>query len=255
MIDGFDYNDSAEVQARVMPILRKLTPHSVDGFRKIRLGGNNDGAYITLDDFEGITRAYSLGINDDVKWDLEIAARGIHLYQYDHTIESPPFVHEMFHWERVGIEGVASDAPDLDTLENLMRRNGHWMTGDMILKCDIEGHEWEMLANASPDCLLQFRQIILEMHAFQELHRTDFCALVKRAFDNLTAAHRVIHVHGNNNTAYSVVGGIALPAALEFTFVRKTDRTLRYSNEIFPTHLDMPCWPHRADYALGTFTF
>jgi hypothetical protein len=73
-----------------LSVLRPLRPHRVDGLDKVRLGRFFDGGYVMLDAFDGVLAAYSLGINDDVSWDLDMAARGVPVFQYDHTIEAPP---------------------------------------------------------------------------------------------------------------------------------------------------------------------
>lgn len=253
VIDGFRYNDSPSVQEKALEILRMLKPVAVDGFKKIRTGRIGDGGYVMLDDFEGIHAAYSLGICDDVSWDLEFAERGINIYQYDHTINALPQEHPRFHWFKIGIG--TEKVGDLDCLPNLMKANGHEHAHDLLLKCDIEGAEWEMLATMTPAQLAQFRQITLETHGWGDLANPTFADLICRAISNLAAVHKLIHVHGNNCTALTVVGGIAVPAAMEMTFIRAADKTLSPSTETFPTELDQPCWPHRADYHLGTFRF
>lgn len=43
-----------------------MEPYELVGFEKIRVGRNNDGGYVMVDDFDGIEAAYSIGINDDV---------------------------------------------------------------------------------------------------------------------------------------------------------------------------------------------
>ncbi|NTG85875.1 hypothetical protein G6L15_06900 [Agrobacterium rhizogenes] len=253
VIDGFRYNDSPSVQENVLKILKLMEPVAVEGFYKVRTGRNGDGGYVMLDDFEGIEAAYSLGICDDVSWDLQFADRGIEIYQYDHTIDALPESHPRFHWFKTGIGSERTES--LDSLPNLMKANGHEHSRDLLLKCDIEGAEWDMLATMTPTQLSQFRQITLETHGWGDLENPAFADKAYRAIANLTAGHKLIHVHGNNCTALAVVGGIAVPAAMEMTFIRAADKQLYPSTETFPTTLDQPCWPHRADYHLGNFRF
>ena len=42
----------------------------VEGFDYIRVGRDNDGGYVMVNDFDDVKNAYSCGINDDVSWDL-----------------------------------------------------------------------------------------------------------------------------------------------------------------------------------------
>jgi hypothetical protein len=251
--DGFNYDESLIVQKRVLEVLKSLAPKTVEGFNKIRVGAEGDGGYVMLDDFEHLDAAYSLGINDDVTWDSAIALHNIDIYQYDHTIDALPIRNDRFHWYKKGI--ASKKEGDLDTLPNLMRDNGHENSRELLLKCDIEGHEWDMLSHISTDQLAQFRQIVLETHGWSHMDREDFAINIEKSISNLTSSHSLIHVHANNCASFSIVGGVPLPAVMEMTFVRTCSYTLSTSVEIFPTILDAPCDRGRADFRLGNFRF
>lgn len=255
MIDGFAYTDAAEHQERILSILRLLRPFEAVGSRKIRLGRDYDGGYVMLDDFDGICAAYSLGIKDDASWDSEIAERGIEVFQYDHTIDAPPATHPLFHWKRTGICGVGEETEPYDSLPNIMQANAHHNGNDLILKMDIEGAEWSVFGSMPAPLLATFRQIVCEFHGFQHVTDEAFYLRALGAARNLSRHHRVVHVHANNNTAFAIVGGVPVPACLELTFARIEDHPLEPSREMFPTPLDMPCFPGRADYQLGRFEY
>ena len=251
--DGFVYDVTVEAQARAQRILAHLEPQQVAQFTKIRVGNAGDGGYVMLNDFHGIEAAYSLGINDDVTWDRHMADLGIDVYQYDHTISRLPEAHERFHWFKTGI-GITKQGI-YDTLPNLMQANGHAASTELLLKCDIEGSEWEMLRALSHNQLRQFRQIVLETHGWQMLSERDTILPIEAAIANLAVSHRLVHVHANNHAAYALVGGIPLPAVLELTFVRIDDKAFSASDETFPTPLDQSCRPGTPDYRLGHFRF
>jgi hypothetical protein len=255
-LEGFDftYSDDATTSKIVLEALRMLCPHRAAGYSKIRLGRNNDGGYVMLDDFDGIDAVYSLGIKDDVSWDLEIANRGLPVYQYDHTIDALPQSHALFHWSKTGIGGARSDGL-LKPLHLLMQENGHMSGRDLILKCDIEGAEWEMLSTIPQYAIRKFRQVLIETHGYGDLADPDFAQKCVNGLRALTESHKVIHVHGNNNSAYCIVGGAPVPTSLELTLARVDAYDLSTSCEVFPSPIDQPSWPHRADHALGTFTF
>ncbi len=236
-------------------VLRMLRPHTVEGRGKIRVGNLHDGGYIMLDALDGVSVAYSLGINGDVGWDLDMARRGVSIRQYDHTIDQLPAEHPLFQWKKIGIAAAPDPRARLDTLENLIRQNGDEGRTDMVLKCDIEGAEWQMLANTPNMVLRQFRQIVLEMHGFEHLCAHDGADVARRAIANLTAGHRLVHVHANNYAPWAVVGGIPIPDVLEMCFARLDLGTFTPSDERFPTPIDMPCRPDAADLYLGSFTF
>lgn len=85
--------DPRAIQRRFLSLARLFEPVAAVGHRKIRVGRPNDGGYVMLDDFGGITAALSLGVADDPSWDLAIGERGIPTFQFDHTINKPPAEH------------------------------------------------------------------------------------------------------------------------------------------------------------------
>jgi hypothetical protein len=251
--EGFVYDDSEGVQRVVLAILKRLEPMRSADHKKIRIGKECDGGYVMLDDFVGITAAYSIGICDEVSWDLNMAERGIEVFQYDHTIDALPLQHARFHWAKKGLGAIVT--ADLETLPRLLERNGHRGRSDLLLKCDIEGCEWEVLAALPPECLQHFKQIVLEIHFMERLVNPEFAMLVERAIGVLTADHRVVNVHANNHRPYSIVGGVPIPSVLELTLARAHDVRLEKTDEVFPTPLDTPCYRGRADFRVGPFRF
>ena len=186
MIDGFAYTDMHEHQDRILSILRLLRPHEQVGAHKIRVGRDNDGGYIMVDDFDGVTAAYSLGINDDVSWDKQMAARNIDILQFDHTIDALPENDPRFHWSRTGICGVGEERDGFRSLPEIIRANGH-AERDLVLKMDIEGAEWSVFATMPLDLMARFRQIVCEFHGFQHIDQPDFYERAAAASRNLAA--------------------------------------------------------------------
>ena len=103
-------------------VLQMMRPYDLLDTPLVRIGRNFDGGYIMAEKFDGVDTAYSLGINDDVSWDFDIAQRGIDIYQYDHTITNLPFEHSRFHWSKTGISN--SRGENVDTLESLIEKKG-----------------------------------------------------------------------------------------------------------------------------------
>lgn len=248
-----DYSPSATHMA--LGALRMLRPYRLKGAEKTRIGRFFDGGYAMIDKFDGIEAAYSLGINDDVSWDLDIAAKGIPVFQYDPTINALPQNHALFKWKSAWIGGAVDKAGNVETLENIVKDNGHEDSRDLMLKCDIEEGEWPLLQETPNRVLQQFRQMVFEIHNFAFLADFHHGNNVRRAFLNLTASHHVVHVHGNNYAGWQVVGGIPVPAVLEVTMIRKDEGEFELSDETFPTPLDMPCNSNSADLYLGRFEY
>lgn len=241
--------DAAHVAKNGLAMLR---PYDVLDLPKTRVGRAFDGGYVMIDAFDGVEAAYSLGINDDVSWDLDMALRGIDIFQYDHTIDGLPVENPHFHWQKLGI--APSSSGEMRSINDLVEANKHSGSSNLILKCDIECHEWDVLRDLPNEILSKFSQIVLELHDVCRLGKQDDDG-ARRAIANLTASHNVVHVHGNNFAGFGVVGGICLPNVIELTLLRKDMGEFVPSKLIFPTAMDMPCHSRAADLYLGNFTF
>jgi hypothetical protein len=232
-----------------------LSPKDVEGARYIRVGKDHDGGYVMVDDFERkIEAAYSLGVGDDVSWDEAIAERGIDVYLYDHTIKQLPREHPKFHYFKTGVTGCQK-GQGLKPLEALIRGNGHPAFGNLILKMDVEGSEWNILKTLSSDVIGWFSQLIVEFHG---LHRALDDASgyeVVEMLQKLNLTHQSVHVHGNNFSEARWVGDLVLPDVLEVTYVRRADfkDRLVQNKRQFPTVLDQPNDASLPDIYLGSF--
>lgn len=245
----------AELQEKVLDALALLSPVRVVGFRKRRVGGAGDGGYVMLDDLSDIGVCYSLGVGPDVSWDLEMAERGAEIFQYDHTVTAPPSAHPKCRHFKVGITHDDTLAPNLRRIDTLVRENGHAGRRDMVLKIDIEGHEWDSLSVLSSEVLGQFRQILCELHGVRMLDMESFRTRAVALFNKLRTTHHCIHVHGNNFGGMSVVAGTPVADVLELSYVRRADYVFMPSDEVFPTELDGPNNTNLPDLFLGTFRF
>jgi len=145
-------------------IYHLIKSKKVVGKKRILLGEKGDGSYVILDDFENIKIAYSFGISNMIQFDNELAKRGIDVYMFDHTINSLPFNHSKFHWNKIGLAGLNESSNQLKTLEQLIINNGHINEFNMILKIDIEHCEWNSLKDLPDHILKQFKYIIIEFH-------------------------------------------------------------------------------------------
>jgi hypothetical protein len=244
-----------DVGADLIRLLRGLEPMRAEGARKIRIGRKSDGGYVMLDDFAGAEAAYSIGICDEASWDLEIADRGLPVFQYDHTIDAPPEAHPLLTWRKLGLGPADNPRSGLVTLRRMLAENGHARAQNLILKIDIEDAEWDVFAEVDRRVLRRFRQIVCEFHRWTDFPDPARAERMRRAFRALTRDHCVVHVHANNHGGYRIVAGVPLPDTLELSFARRSDWTFARGDEVFPTPLDAPNNPDFADYALGGFRF
>lgn len=236
-----------ETAQRMWSLMR---PMDAIGRQLVRKGNPHDGGYLMVDHGLRNGVAYSLGINDDVSWDLDMAALGCEIYQYDHTIDRLPVENPRFHWFKQGI--AAQPTPDgvLDSLPNLIARNGHANHTDLILKMDIEGYEWEVFESMDERTLRQFSQIVLEVHTLV-LGGSEKQAQIAQVLEKLYQTHQPVHVHANNHGFIGVVGGVTMPDTLELTYVRRSDHQFTTCNRMFPSEFDMRCRRDVPDFFLG----
>ena len=244
---------SSDLQARIVMLGLLMAPRRVTSHRKIRVGGRTDGGYVMLDDFARLQTAFSLGVGPNVDWDYAIAERGIAVHQFDHTVSGPPKRHPGFHFNKRRIDAQASG--DTDNLETLLERNGSTARFSNLLKLDIEGSEWALLAEADAGSLSRFPQILCEVHDLALVHDDKHFDLMMRALRRLREIFEVVHVHGNNCGGRLFVADQAMPNVLELTLANREVYAFTEDPETFPTELDCPNDPRVPDYYLGDFHF
>ena len=244
-----DYNAPlGRSQEKALALLRAFAVMRCTGVPKARFGRVGDGGYVHLDDFAGLDAAISLGIANEVSWDLAMAAHGLDLYQFDNAIDRPPVAAPKFRFTRatVGRQGLSLARIVADTGVDPART---------ILKIDIEGAEWDLLADAPDDLLARFPQIVCEFHA---LGSDDFFLNVAARMDvlaRLNAHHRVVHIHGNNCSGVRLIGSLAIPEVLEVTYASRSRYEFTASDEIFPRPLDAPNAANLPEILLGRWRY
>lgn len=238
---------------RAKKIGRYLAPQQALNTRKRRFGRDRDGGYVLLDDLADQAVALSFGVGDDASWDADIAAQGVLVHQFDHTIPAPPIVHEriVFHPQRI----VAAPAADGATLEQILQAQNISAPASAILKIDIEGDEWSVLDSTPEEALDRFSQIVCEFHNFRDLGDDRTFATCDRVLTKLNRHFQSVHVHANNSHPMILLGGVPFPDILEVTFANRSRYQFGDSTETFPTPLDRPNWHRSVDYYLGRFDF
>lgn len=169
----------------------------------------------------------------------------------------------MLHWgQYVAVHAAAWDRLDPGRLRDLphdrrvaenVADNGHRRRDDLVLKMDVEGMEWDVLAKVSGETLAQFSQIVIEFHRMGTVLHPPGHAEVKAVLSKLAATHVPVHVHGNNVRLPVRIGDLILPDVIEVSWVRRSDHEGRFipRHEPFPTDLDRPNIAHRVDLFLG----
>lgn len=240
--------EAPEKESYFQMLKKLLQVKKVRDKRYIRVGGDNDGAYIMLDAFQRGMRAYSFGIGSNVTWDLSMAECGIDVFMYDHTISGLPVSHDMFHFQRYGVASQDKPKKRLFSLDTLLKNNGDEENYDLILKMDVEGAEWEVFDSVETDILERFSQITLELHGMADQGRQ---AEIIRVLEKLNRTHQAVWLHGNNASYAERAGDIMIPSLLEVTYVRKKDFQFYESSCTFPLDIDMPNIKEKKDFELG----
>jgi hypothetical protein len=249
----FQYLPNTELaKRRICELTQLLTPCSAHSFAKIRLGNAHDGGYVCVDDFIDISAALSLGISDDVSWDLEVANRSIHVAQYDHTVDGPPTGHPAFLFFKQKI-GTAEDGGI--TIAEIIDRHTIAGKASAIMKIDIEHAEWPVFDQTTDDMLSRFAQIVGEFHGFDEIVDDAWFDQAMRVFHKLDKQFGLVHIHGNNCASQLVLDNMLFPRSLELTFANRDRYELVQSQEYFPGHLDSPNDPAKPDCGLGQFRY
>lgn len=222
-------------------------------YHLVRVGKKGDGGYYMAENEKGAFSdsdchiAYSLGIADDVSWDLLMAEKGYSVFQYDGYIKQLPVNHPSFHWEKINITGE-KESKTQKHLTTLLRQNGHSGLHGMILKCDIEGCEWSMLNEMEESQLECFDQILLELHSlvYTQERESVLSALMK-----LSHTHIPVYLHANNNGIVNYTGEMVTPDLIEVTFVNKKHFDSQDLDAILPLRTDDRNLSGKQDVLIG----
>lgn len=187
----------------------------------IRLGSQNDGGYVILDDSFGSSVVLGYGVSNDCSFENNITERfGIRGYIFDHTIDEPPKnMSDKITFIKEGISDN-DDEKDLKSLEYHIRKYVK-DSESIILKMDVEGAEWKSLKNAD---LSRVSQLIIEFHS---MHTADW-NLIKR----LNQQFYLVNIHGNNHSPLVKIHERMFPEVIECTWVRKDliNEPIEYTN-------------------------
>jgi hypothetical protein len=175
---------------------------------------------------------------------------------FDHTVKGPAggtpkgciFTPE-------GVAASAQPEKGLDTIEAHLHRHGLLNRRDLILKMDIEGAEWDVLAALPEKILDSFEQIIVEFHGLNALSRDDFAARVRAALQQLNARFTLCHVHANIHGGLSMIEGVVVPPVLEATYIRNDLITRTPNRTLYPTEYDRTNCPGTKDIVLSMYPF
>lgn len=200
---------SKNLGSRVKKALSVKIP---EGYSYSRIGSNNDGGYVAVNDFTPDDYLVSFGIADNVDFEKEISPIVNGIDMYDFSIQRPRehVDKSRFYMERIGAEA-----------KHIFDRVSD--KKDLILKIDIEGSEWDFFENISEDHINRFRQIILEIHWMIENSQIYVPDCRIDIIEKINRTHQIVAVHPNNWGSVVEIEGVIVPTVLELTLLRKKD--------------------------------
>ncbi len=243
---GYTY-DRVSSTDDILSTIELLKPRDV-GHELIRIGGEGDGGYLVPDDLQGIAACFSPGVSTTADFEEMLATSyGIRSYLADFSVDAPPLASELMEFDKKYL-GVVNDEVYLRLEDWVDSKVGP--EGDLLLQMDIEGAEYPVLIDATPELLRRFRIIVIEFHALQQMFGRRSLNLLKGIFHKLANDFTVAHAHPNNHRQIYHHAGIEIPANLEITLLRN-DR-VRSGNRVltFPHPLDHPNVPGKEDVVL-----
>lgn len=204
-----------------------------------RLGPARDGGYLVPDDLAGIETCLSAGVGDNSDFELDCAERGMVVHLTDASVDGPAAEHPNFRFQRMHLGVIESTTTT--TLNRWSALGLGASTADALLKVDIEGAEYSVLASASDETLLRARIVVVEFHDIDQLFLAASFPFLRAAFDRLTANHVCVHIHPNNCCGEVTESGVTLPRLAEFTFLRRDRVRSQHPATVFPHPLDVEC--------------
>lgn len=242
-----------EVGERARTLGELITPKGAIGIGKRRFGCDGDGGYVMLPPLEYQHIALSFGVGTNATWDADIAASGLLVHQFDHTISGPPIVDDRIAFHRQQI--MATPAADGATLPQILDELQITADAPTILKIDIEGDEWTVFDAVSDDALSRISQIVCEFHFFDRIAHGATYATYARVLRKLNSRFQSVHVHANNYAPMLLLGGVPFPCVLEVSYASRSHYKFEDVTERFPGRLDTPNKMDTPDYYLGRFEF
>jgi hypothetical protein len=209
-----------------------------------RFGNKFDGGYVMCHDFSETDAMLSLGVGNDVTFDSEMSKLVSKIHLYDHTVDDIPSpVHNALFWK----EAIGYVEKGAVTLEEALTRLNP--AASVILKMDIEGNEWEVLANTVS--LESFKQIVIEFHGLHNLTSIEHFVRMTSTFQKLHAIHAPIHLHANNYAPAAVIGNCLVPDVIEVTYLNRANYNMHPIEPSPGSEFDNPNSPLLPEIALS----
>ena len=221
----------------VFEVLSLLLPSDLPRERKVRIGAPGNDACVLVDRLRPTQPVLSVGMGAPATFEQAMAGRGHAVYLVDPALDGAAPGHPAIIGFREGI--APADAPEQGQLSLAGHLDKLPAGADApILRLDVGGAAWEVLAAAPPEVLARFEQIVLAVHFEGALGNPAFNGLVQSVLRKLVAHFTVCHVRANPFAEIRVVSGFPVLAAFELSLVRSDLVERAASATLYPTPLD-----------------
>ena len=224
----FDYQ---RVKRSLLLLQEWVRPVAVES-ELIRIGSTLDGGYwIPQDLVEGASGAVSIGVGQNIEAECALVHRGLKVHAWDHTIEKLPRESKGITFHQIGIRGSTFSENCLP-LPEILDGSFPEGTGNLIVMLDVEGSEWESLANVATEVMERIDVLTVEMHGMGDLLNDD--SSFRHVFEIIRRTHLPVSVSANNYGAHwKFDHEIDFPDVIEVTFIRKGSTLILESHEGF----------------------
>lgn len=228
-----------------------LQPYNIHQPKK-RLGPERDGGYVMPTSvLEKCDALFTYGVGSETGYEEEFSREYKKpVYMFDHTLPEPPYQpHICYHDPNIKYfrEGLGSEPNCRDFLQHYAEIQ---KTGEVFLKIDIEGGEYDYLLSVDMEALAKVvTGINLEFHWLHEEPRQEkMIEIMKRLNEHFV----MNHIHANNWVTMFPLEGRMLPIVLEMSFINKRHvESFEPSLEHYPIKgLDFPNKPDAPDHEL-----
>lgn len=200
---------------------------------KIRVGGKNpegkeyDGNYVlSKEALKYCSAIYTYGVGEDISAEKDLFSLiQKPCYLYDHTINGEYLnnINPLFYYKK---EGLGFNFGCNDFLNHYKENNTE---GEVILKIDIEGGEYDYLSNVNLESLeKKVVSLLIEFHDLHDKKNQETFQLIMNKLDKYFVLH---HIHANNYG--DIFNGI--PTVPELSFMNR-----RYVKKIEEENIKYP---------------